>query len=315
MNRIGIVIVTHNSEREIGPCLDSLPAGVETVVVDNASTDGTCREASRRPEVRLIANPWNRGFAAAANQGIGALASDFVLLLNPDVELQGGVESLAAQCARPGVAAATGKLVGRDGRPQAGFMVRRLPAPVTLAFEVMGLNRLWPGNPVNRRYRCLDLDPDVEAPVEQPAGALMMIRRDVWRELGGFDESFHPVWFEDVDFARRAANAGYEIRYVPSVVAKHSGAHSVSRVARSTREACWYGNLLKYAAKHFDRSGLVAVCMALILGSILRAAFAVIRERHLEAVHTYGRIVRLAGSVLVSGRRTKPGFSSASAVY
>jgi GT2 family glycosyltransferase len=276
---------------------------VEAVVVDNASSDGTREEVSLRPAAKLIANPWNRGFAAAANQGIGALDCDFVLLLNPDVELMNGVEPLAAQCALTGVAAASGKLVAKDGLPQAGFMVRRLPTPSTLAFEILGVNRLWRSNPVNRRYRCFDLSPDAEAQVEQPAGAFLMIRRDVWRQLGGFDESFHPVWFEDVDFAKRAAMAGYTIRYTPLVVAKHSGAHSVGQLPRSTRDGFWYGNLLKYVARHFQRGGAAVVCASLLLSSPLRAVFAILRERPLEAVLIYVRIMRLAGVLLFTGRR------------
>lgn len=302
MNRIGIVVVTCNSEREIGRCLDSLPAGVETVVVDNASRDATRREVASRQAVRLVANPWNRGFAAAANQGIGALDCDLALLLNPDVELVSGLDSLASQCALAGVAAAGGKLLGNDGRSQAGFMVRRLPTPLTLAFETLGLNRLWPGNPVNRRYRCFDLDPDAEASVEQPAGAFLMIRRDVWRQLGGFDESFFPVWFEDVDFAGRAAMAGYTMRYSPLTVAKHSGAHSVGKLPRFTRDLYWYGSLLKYAVKHFARGGVVVVCTSVVVGSVLRAVLALPQERRLEALHSCARIMRLAGALLLSGR-------------
>jgi GT2 family glycosyltransferase len=313
MTRIGVVVVTHNSEREIGGCLDSLPAGIETVVVDNASSDGTCAEVLRRPAVRLFANPWNRGFAAAANQGIGALDCECVLLMNPDVELAGGLDALAAACGE-GVAAAGARLVDSDGRPQTGFMVRRLPTPLALAFEVMGVNRLWRGNSVNRRYRCLDLDPEMEAAVEQPAGALLMIRREAWRRLGGFDESFYPVWFEDVDFSKRAASAGYTMRYVPSVVARHAGAHSVGRLAWAARERHWYGNLLRYAAKHFDRGGLLAVCAALILGSLFRMAFCMVRQRSLKPILSYAGVVRLAGASVFSGRGEGPGFSSALAV-
>lgn len=314
MDRIGIVIVAHNSGREIGRCLDALPAGIETVVVDNASGDGTRQEVMKRPAARLIANPWNRGFAAAANQGIGALDCDLALLLNPDVELVSGLDSLAAQCAREGVAAAGGRLLGADGRTQAGFMVRRLPTPLTLAFEILGLNRLWPGNPVNRRYRCFDFDPDAEASVEQPAGALLMIRRDVWRQLGGFDESFHPVWFEDVDFAKRVAMAGYSMRYTPLAVAKHSGAHSVSQLPRSTKDRHWYGNLLKYTVKHFARGGVGVVCASLVLGSVPRAVFALLQERRLEAISSYVRIMRQAGSLIFSGRRRNAHIASAVAV-
>jgi GT2 family glycosyltransferase len=302
MNRIGIVVVTYNSEREIGRCLDALPAGLPVVVVDNASIDGARREVAARPAVALIANPWNRGFAAAANQGIAALDTELALLLNPDVELASGLDALAAQCELPGVAAAGGKLIGADGQPQAGFMVRRLPTAGALAFEVLGLNRLFPGNPVNRRYRCHDLDPEAEAPVEQPAGAFLMIRREVWRELGGFDESFFPVWFEDVDFARRAAAAGYTLRYTPMTVAKHSGGHSVGQLRRSTRDRHWYGNLLMYAVKHFTRSQVALVGVSVVLGSFLRAVLALFGKDRLEAIAGYGRIMRLAGVLLCSGR-------------
>ena len=301
MNRIGIVVVAYNSEREIGRCLDSLPPGVETVVVDNASQDGTRGEVARRPAVRLIANPWNRGFAGGANQGIGALDCDLVLLLNPDVELVSGLDALASQFDLAEVAGAGGKLLGKDGRSQAGFMVRRLPTPWTLVFETLGLNRLWPGNPVNRRYRCFDLDPDLEATVEQPAGAFLMIRRDVWRQVGGFDESFYPVWFEDVDFAKRVATAGYRMRYSPQTVAKHSGGQSVGQLPRSTRDLRWCGSLLEYAFKHFARGGALAVCTSVAAGSILRAVLAPFRGKPLEAIVSCVSIIQLAGVVFLSG--------------
>ena len=301
MNRIGIVVVAYNSEREIGRCLDSLPAGVETVVVDNASQDGTRREVASRPAIRLIANPWNRGFAGGANQGIGVLDCDLVLLLNPDVELVSGLDALASEFDLADVAGAGGKLLGNDGRSQAGFMVRRLPTPRTLVFETLGLNRLWPGNPVNRRYRCFDLDPEVGASVEQPAGAFLMIRRDVWRQLSGFDESFYPVWFEDVDFAQRVATAGYRMRYSPLTIAKHSGGHSVGQLPRSTRDLHWCGSLLEYALKHFTRAGALAVCTSVAAGSILRAVLTPFRGKPLEGIISCVRMIQLAGALILCG--------------
>ena len=70
------------------------------------------------------------------------------------------------------------------------------------------LNRFWPGNPVNRRYRCLDWDSSSRSMVEQPAEHFFMVRRAVWQELGGFDEGFFPLWFEDVDFCRQNSRSG-----------------------------------------------------------------------------------------------------------
>jgi GT2 family glycosyltransferase len=204
-------------------------------------------------------------------------------------------------CAQPGVAAASGKLVDSSGEPQVGFQVRRLPGPAALACEILGVNRLWPGNPVNRRYRCLDLDAGCSAWVEQPAGAFLMLQRDAWRALGGFDESFRPLWFEDVDFAKRALDAGYRIAYVPEAAARHCGGGSARRLSTEKREMFWYGNLLKYASKHFCGWGLRAVCAALILGSCLRAAVGVCRSGSLKPVVIYGRVIRLTGKYWLSG--------------
>src|ERR1035438_433874 len=102
MPDIGIVIVTYNSQQDIGPCLESaLRSGAEVVVVDNGSTDGTVAEVTRRG-ARLIANGTNRGFAAAVNQGFAVLNSAYVLLLNPDAEVEGGLEDLRQACQLPG---------------------------------------------------------------------------------------------------------------------------------------------------------------------------------------------------------------------
>src|SRR6516164_353148 len=127
MSEIGIVIVTYNSGREIGPCLDAaLASGAEVVVVDNASTDDTIAEIARCG-ARLLANSENRGFAAAVNQGFAVLNCEYVLLLNPDSVVQSGLEALREACDLPDAGGAGGCLIGAGGRPQVGFMVRELP--------------------------------------------------------------------------------------------------------------------------------------------------------------------------------------------
>lgn len=304
MAEAGAAIVTWNSEGQVGRCLEALRRNGlhEIVVVDNASRDRTCDEVRRHPGVRLIANPWNRGFAGALNQAVEALGTPLVLAINPDCELLAGVEALAEACGQPGVAAAGGKLVDEHGRPQVGFMVRRFPTPASLAFEVLGINHIWRKNPVNRRYRCLDLDPDRAGEVEQPAGAFLMLRREAWRELGGFAEGYHPLWFEDVDWLLRAARAGYRIRYEPRAVARHRGAGSVARLGWEERQWYWYDNLFRFAGRHFrplEYRGLLAVAgVALALrgaGGFRRSGGAALR--------VYGRIMRLAAKEFVAAGR------------
>ena len=303
---VGIVIVTYHSEAEIGPCLDAaLSSGAEIVVVDNASADGTLSEVRRRP-VRLIANSTNRGFATAVNQGFAVLQCPHILLLNPDSVLQTGLTSLRDACALPGVAGAGGLLLDSGGRPQVGFMVRRFPTATSLSLEALLLNRVWPGNPVNRRYRALDLDYSCRREVDQPAGAFLMLRRTVWEELGGFDEEFFPLWFEEVDFCRRAASRGYRLYFEPAAVAKHTGAHSISQLTVEMRRIYWYRSLLKYSARHFRPTAFRWVCLAVAAGSVLRMIAESVLERRLQPMATYGEVVRLAGRALVFGWPDQP---------
>lgn len=304
---VGAVIVTYNSAEVILSCLDALAEmapDAAAVVVDNASSDQTVKQVRLRPGVKLVANRENRGFAGAANQGFRETEADPILLLNPDVRLKTSVVALVQACQEYGLAA--GQLTGPDGRPQAGFTIRRFPTPMSIIFELLGLNWLWPGNPVNRRYRYLDRDLNQAGPVEQPAGALLMIRRDVWEHLGGFDEQFHPVWFEDVDFCRRAVDAGYRIEYVPQVRAEHTGGHSVKRLPAAHMQEYWYDSLIRYAGKHFRPWQYRGVCLAAVFGTVPRMVAGMIREKNLNPIVSCYKIMRFAGKRLVlRSRRTQ----------
>jgi N-acetylglucosaminyl-diphospho-decaprenol L-rhamnosyltransferase len=298
---VGIIIVTHNSAAEIGNCLDAaVTTGAKVIVIDNNSHDDTCREVQRRA-VPLIANSTNAGFAAAVNQGMRALATPLALLLNPDAIIQNSLEPLRNACRDPNVAAAGGALVDNWGHPQVGFMVRRFPTPAALCLEALLVNRIWPHNPVNWHYRCLDLGYASPVDVDQPAGAFLMIRRDAWEKLGGFDENFHPLWFEDVDFLKRAKDLGYRVCFVPGAVAKHTGAHSIRKISLEFRQFYWYRSLLKYAAKHFPPGAEKAVCLAVIIGSVLRTVLGIPRQRSLKPIAVYGKVVKLAGRQLFFG--------------
>jgi GT2 family glycosyltransferase len=231
------------------------------------------------------------------------LKSAYVLLLNPDAVLQAGLDRLRDACDLPGAAGAGGCLLGANGQPQLGFMVRALPTPAALILEALLLNRILPGNPVNRRYRALGLDYSTRVVVEQPAGAFMMFRRAVWEELGGFDESFRPLWFEDVDFCRRAMGRGYALYYEPEAVALHTGAHSISKIAVELRPVYWYSGLIRYAAKHFRPTAFRMVCLAVLSGALPRAVAGCAAERSFRPLAAYGKVARLASRCLLFGRR------------
>jgi N-acetylglucosaminyl-diphospho-decaprenol L-rhamnosyltransferase len=302
MSDIGIIIVTYNSAAEIGACLDAaLVSGAETVVVDNASVDGTINEVGRRG-VRLIANTENRGFAGAVNQGFEEIKNPYVLLLNPDAVILTSLEPMRQACDLPNSAGAGGQLVDAAGQPQVGFMVRGLPTPAALVLEALLLNRCWPGNPVNRRYRCLGWDSSSRSRVEQPAGAFFMVRRAVWQELGGLDEGFFPLWFEDVDFCGRIRDRGYSLYYVPEAVAKHTGGHSLPQLPLEMRLIYWYRSLLRYSAKHFHPLAFRVVCLAVVMGSFLRGITQSAVHRNFRPMAAYGRVASLAGRSLFCGQ-------------
>jgi GT2 family glycosyltransferase len=294
MSRVAIVVVTYQSAEFIGACLDAVLRipDAEIVVVDNASSDSTCVKVEGKG-VRLIANSRNRGFAAAVNQGVEATSAPQILLLNPDARVETGLEALYARLEDPKTGAAGGLLVGEDGKPQSGFMVRSLPTAAALSFEALGINRMWPGNPVNWHYRCLGNDPMIPALVDQPAGAFLLFRRTAWLEVGGFDENFWPVWFEDVDFCARVKAVGYRIWYEPAARAVHAGGHSVQEIPLQDREKYWYGSLLKYASRNFHPVAFTGVCVSVIAGATARALRAFPRRgRKIFAV--YGEVIRFS---------------------
>ena len=278
-----VVIVTYNSAECIVPCLQALTwfADWKIVVVDNASTDATVQVARRIvPQVCLLCNSENRGFAGAVNQGIKAAEGDVVVILNADaIPAEGALERMARLMAEKGVGVVGGSLRKSDGSVERGFTVRRFPTVTSTVAEVLLLNRVWPNNPWNRRYRCLGLDYSKLQEVEQPAGACLAIRRQAWEDVGGLDENFYPVWFEDVDFCRRVTNGGWRILYCPDAVFMHRGAHSVGKLSFRDRQLFWYRNLLRYFAKHYPGWRFRVVRVSIVFGLMVRSVLAALGVR------------------------------------
>ena len=267
-----IVIVTFNSAEHIESCLRSLnEPGWERIVVDNASHDATVERARAVSGTLVLANPENRGFAAAVMQGARAARGPVLLLLNPDVTAEAGaLAALRAAVEPDGVAAAGGRLLNPDGTTQVGFTVRRFPTLATALAEVLLFNRLFPRNLWNTRYRCLDLNYDQPAEVEQPAGACLLVKRHAWEEAGGLDEEFFPLWFEDVDLCRRLRARSGRIVYEPRARFRHAGGHSVASLAASARQLYWYRNLLRYFGKHHGSLAAGVLRGAVLVGMLLR---------------------------------------------
>ena len=194
-----------------------------------------------------------------------------------------------------GAGAVGGALLEADGQPARGFAFRRVATLAPLACETLLVNQLWPRNPANRRYRCLDADYSRQQEVEQPAGACLAVSRTMWDKLGGFDEQFYPVWFEDVDLCKRLRDAGGHIFYCPEARFRHAGAHSVGQLSFRDRQLFWYGNMLRYARKHFSKGKVAILRLAIIKGMLLRSIGALLGARQAplsESLSAYWAVIR-----------------------
>ncbi len=228
---ISTVIVTYNGRRFIEDCLrtvndDLSECTSEIIVVDNNSTDGT-REfiEENHPDIHLIINHDNYGFARAMNQGIEVAQYEFLWLLNQDIRVGNGTVRGLLRCYdelvtnkknRPGVIGP--QLVGFDGNHQK--YCRRFPRYHHLFFELTGLSRLFSRSRLFNGWKMGDFDHLSSRAVEQPMGSAMLLHRSCITEVGGFDESF-PIFFNDVDLCRRLVEAGYTNYFCTEAVVAH----------------------------------------------------------------------------------------------
>ncbi len=302
---LSIVIVTWNSERWIDRCLRSVPAACEgrryeVVIHDNASADRTLDHLSSI-DARVLQATANDGFAAGINRGVRESRGRYVFLLNPDCELE--PRAITRLCEfldkHPQAAAAAPLLVDESGLSQREFQLRRIASLRGLAAEALLLDKLFPQNRVTARYRYRDLDLSQPQHVEQPAAAALLLRREVFEEVGPFDEQFAPAWFEDVDYCRRLKVARKEIFVVPDAVARHVGGASLEHMSYGRFIDLWYRNMWRYARKWFSPAEAESLRWTILAGMALRwvAAFLGVRNgssSRAEALRAYATVLRKA---------------------
>jgi hypothetical protein len=278
---VGVLIVTYNSADDIAACLEGVAAASShpphVVVVDNASHDSTVTILEKSfPGVALIRNAENRYYAAANNQGLAHALRRFVLLLNPDVVLPiGGIDAMVRLLEeRPGYAAVAPMLTGGDGRCQ--HSLRELPALDTLWFDLLGLSFLFPRSRRFGRWRMGYFDGKTPRDVEQPMASCLLIRREAIAALGFFDERF-PMFFNDVDWCKRARDARWKILYTPEVVARHKGGSSTRtrKIRMIWMSHFAYFRYLRLYASHgpLRTLALWATAPFLILAAVVRTIF------------------------------------------
>lgn len=271
---LSVIVVTYNAAPYVEACLASIEARLEAgtteiCVVDNASTDATCELVARHDHrVRLVVNPRNLGFAAALNRGLAATTGRYVLWVNPDATIEDGGASILVRYLdeHPEVGILGPKIVDPDGQLQRS--ARAFPSyDWPLGHRHGWLTRLFPANPFSARYLLADLDPSTVRDVDWVSGACLLHRREVAEHVGGLDERFF-MYCEDVDFCRRARQAGWLVRYHPALTVRH-------HVAGTTRQEPVrmlverHRSLWRYYRKHFPRRTPVdAVAWTAIFGRL-----------------------------------------------
>jgi GT2 family glycosyltransferase len=290
---VSTLVVCWNNTGFLGRCLESVPAGSELIVVDNASTDGSADLAAERfPTARLIRLSQNKGYAAGVNRAAAEATGTYLLLLNPDAEATPrAIERLSTFLdEHPDCGAVAGRLLSMTEEPQNDFHAGRLPTLPSLAAELLLVKRMWPRNPITRRAEAADLDETVTAPVERTVSCCLMMRRSAFDQIKGFDEQFSPAWFEDADLCKRLTNAGWSIYFVPSAVFRHIGGASVRTLGRARTKQIFYRNMARYVRKHYGRVGAVAVRTMLVTGMGMRVAASALRADR-EGMHAFAGVL------------------------
>jgi hypothetical protein len=217
--------------------------------VDNASSDGSVGMVHAEfPEVHLIANKENRGFTAANNQGLVLGRGRHFLLLNPDTEVVGDALEIMVEYvdAHPEVGALGPQLRFPDGRLQSSQ--RRFPAFSTGLVESTVVQEWSPDNRVLRRYYMADTPDDAIQPVDWVVGACLLVRRQIYKEVGGLDEGFF-MYSEELDWCRRIKDAGWEVVYLPTATIIHHEGKSSEQVVPA-RHIHFQSSKVRYFRKH-----------------------------------------------------------------
>jgi N-acetylglucosaminyl-diphospho-decaprenol L-rhamnosyltransferase len=283
---VTLVFVAWNARRHLARALDAAVAtGWPVIVVDNASTDGTSEYVRVRvPEAQLISADRNLGFAGGVNAGVRESDTPWVLVLNPDIVLtRAAVERMLAAGASPDIGAVGAQLFGPDGHAQPAYSLRRFPTLATWAVDLLLVDKLWPDNPASRRYLAADLDRACDQDIEQPSAACLLVRREAFDAIGGFDTRFHPAWFEDVDFCQRLGAAGYRRRYAASAEVVHEGGVAMRALGLESFSTIWYRNLLRYVAKQGSLPARALIRPLLVIGMLLRTVASLLQGRPREA--------------------------------
>lgn len=243
MKDISIIIVNWNVRELLYASLDSIyktrnNLDLEVIVIDNNSSDDSVEMVKAEfPEVQLIANSENRGFAAANNQGIEIATGKYLFILNPDTELKPNTLKLMYRYMEEhgNIAAIGPRLLNTDGSLQPSC--RRFPALKYEIFSKLFLDKIFPRSIFNG-YMMGDFSHDYTREIDQPMGAAIFIRKEVVDTVGMMDEH-NFVWFDEVDWCYQIKKAGHKIFFYSEAELYHHQGKSFKRWKNPMSGVIW----------------------------------------------------------------------------
>lgn len=299
---LSIIIVNWNTRELLAECLNSVsdeiatlhPAGVETLVVDNASYDGSVQMVRERfPWVQLIENQDNVGFARANNQAIPRSQGRHLLLLNPDTEVKPGALKTLVHFMEdhPQVGGAGARLLNPDGTLQ----VSCYPAPTLFRefWHLFHLDVLWPYS----CYRMADWDLEKPRQADVIQGACLILRREALGQVGLLDEGYF-MYSEEVDLCHRLRGGGWPLYWVPQAQVVHHGGQSTQQMAAEMFLQLYQGKI-RYFRKHYGWPAALAYKLILLVATLARLLICPLawlehppqRQRHLTLGSHYCRLL------------------------
>ena len=269
-------IVNWNTRDLLRGCLKSIYENppqmeYEVFVVDNASTDGSWEMVKREfPDIKLIRNQENLGFARANNQALRESKGKYILLLNPDtIILPDSLDTLVKfMDEQPDVGASGPKILNPDGSLQPSC--RSFPTLMTAFFEETLLSRLFSKNKLINKYKMGYWNHNNIGEVDQPMGSALLIRRKVIEQVGLLDEQFY-MYYEEVDWCYRMKKAGWKIYFIPQAQIIHYGGVSASKnISKNLIEL--YHSRYKFFRKHKGVLSVILLKVIVAMGLIVKMA-------------------------------------------
>lgn len=300
---ISVIVVSWNVAGLLKDCLTSLYAAhtggraMEVIVVDSASTDATVEMVrSSFPQVMLLAQAENVGFTRASNIGMAASTGRYILLLNPDTEIIGDALSQMADYldSHSEVGIVGPHTLNSDGTTQSSR--RRFPDRRTAFFETPWFQRFAPAGLLTR-YEFAERSPDTTHEVDWMQGSCLFARREVYDQVGGLDTGY-VMYFEELDWCKRAKDSGWQLQYLGSARIVHHGGKSTDQIG--ARKHIYYNeSKLRYFSKVYGRAFATVLRLFLLAAYGWQLALEWLKglagnQRHLrqERVTTYWQVLR-----------------------